>query len=398
MTSNAGSRFYYRVRRQTAKQDSERNQPVIFSRPAFIGDASGNVTTFLGDTLDPGYIVVRDFKGNLSVVFNQRVPPVANTPVYVGYDYLEPNLYQVLSTRGYFPTQNVLSIPAHAATHEWPGYDAVYVSRQQILPALVTVKAGMVVAVYPFVVRLQNGTSKYIDYSEIDLTSHIPAAGTGARWTLVCADQTTGTITLQDGPLTLVGLSALMTTPIPAANANTVPIAAVAMYDGMTEVIETATQDTILDMRGWVPGSTVSSTLSYYAGTLLADGVSNPGVAASPARGDHVHPEKYGTNTPIHDTQLGTPGVSANLSREDHSHPFETDTVHIHRVFSWTTDGAATNYDLPDIAEYLEWTSDNGAIQDPLTAALSNDGQQIVFSVAPLVGHTIVAEYVATIA
>ena len=66
---------------------------------------------------------------------------------------------------------------------------------------------------------------------------------------------------------------------------------------------------------------------------------------------------------------------------------------HIHGLARWNADGGAT-FDLPDIAEYMEAAFDDGSLVEPLNFALTADGMQIVFNVAPAAASVVVAQYV----
>lgn len=67
---------------------------------------------------------------------------------------------------------------------------------------------------------------------------------------------------------------------------------------------------------------------------------------------------------------------------------------HLHGLARWAADGSASAYELPDLAEYLEWASDNGVLQDQLTVSLDATRTQLVFASAPTVAHILQAEYV----
>lgn len=66
---------------------------------------------------------------------------------------------------------------------------------------------------------------------------------------------------------------------------------------------------------------------------------------------------------------------------------------HVHGLFRWAADGGTT-VDLPDIAEYIETISDDGAIVDPVTWTLSTDGSQVTFDSGPTAASVMTAEYV----
>lgn len=67
---------------------------------------------------------------------------------------------------------------------------------------------------------------------------------------------------------------------------------------------------------------------------------------------------------------------------------------HLHGVYRVVAITSVTTYDLPDLAEYFEFVSDNGTIVDPTIYSLSADHSQLVFDSAPTAGNIIQANYV----
>ena len=67
---------------------------------------------------------------------------------------------------------------------------------------------------------------------------------------------------------------------------------------------------------------------------------------------------------------------------------------HAHGITRLTGDGSTTVFNLLDIAEYLEFATDNGSMMDPLNYTLSADGSQITYATAPTAAHFIEVNYV----
>ncbi len=62
-------------------------------------------------------------------------------------------------------------------------------------------------------------------------------------------------------------------------------------------------------------------------------------------------------------------------------------------IARWNS-GGGTTFDLPDIAESLLFTTDNGSIVDPLIYSLSSDRTQIIFDSSITAGHIVTADYI----
>jgi hypothetical protein len=67
---------------------------------------------------------------------------------------------------------------------------------------------------------------------------------------------------------------------------------------------------------------------------------------------------------------------------------------HLHGIARWAADGSETDFELPDLAEYIESVTVNGAEADVTGYTLSADGSQLVFSAAPTATNIILAHYV----
>jgi hypothetical protein len=221
---------------------------------------SAMITTVNGLLAVPGrsgYIYVQMPDSGILQVFNARVTPKSGQMVMVGYDPLNPSVLQVLSWLNTWQDDQRIdqAIVAHAPTHEYlnptGGSDPVWVRDKMYLPLNVQPAGGMLIQVYPAVV---NGSAGYVAAggSTMDLTSHIPVGG--HRWVLVYLDAT-GAVQLRDGAIVpSFGFGYLN---IPATSTPERPLAAVHMYPGQTSVVETSSQEDILDLR--VSGNSGSS-------------------------------------------------------------------------------------------------------------------------------------------
>jgi len=235
MTQNAKGKWTFTIKRNTQRADKARNQPLTQKSAALLGDSKGNITTFYGKQLPDGYVVVRDYSGNLSVAFNSKVSTaVADVLLWVGYDpVLQPTLFQVLSLRDAYETQSTSGIPSHHTTHEFPYYDTVNVHGEQFLPALVRVDSGYTLIIYPWFCPFSTGGWVYIPYQTLDMTSYLPS--TGAQAFAICA-RDAGTISVVAGGTKttpeLIGASDFPTMP----DATKHGMWAVRMYSGQDAI------------------------------------------------------------------------------------------------------------------------------------------------------------------
>ena len=78
-----------KIRINTKKADAARNQPLMHATKAWLGDNSGVIFVYNGQTLPPGYVVVRDASGHLSVAYNSTVSTaIPGIQIWVGYEPL----------------------------------------------------------------------------------------------------------------------------------------------------------------------------------------------------------------------------------------------------------------------------------------------------------------------
>lgn len=226
--------------------NAETNQPSTLARDAFLGDKYGEVTEYQGAPLPEGYVVVRDPDGNLSVAFNQRVPIFPGAPIKVGYDPLQPTLFQVLAFRDYLFTTTAPAIPSHHRTHEWPGADTTYIRGEQFLPGLLIANQGMVISIYPLIFRNSTGLKTSMPYQTLDLTSYIPATGAQALTIVV---NESGVVQVVPG-LTRSSLAAIQLSDFGVTTDITLhELWGIRVYASQTVIAQTLTYTDVFDFR-----------------------------------------------------------------------------------------------------------------------------------------------------
>lgn len=216
------------------------------------------------------YVYVRLTGRPLAQVYNNRVPNIPNTPVLVGYDPIEPNLFQVLTVQSGNQTQTRLitnnMVGAHHKTHEWMGLDAaggsdvVFVQSRQFMPLRVSpmnATGTFAIGVYR---GFYYGDDEWMACSGgyLDMAPGIPA--TGARFMLIYLDSASGFPQAVTG--TTKDYATLNIGDIPAPVPGTYPLAAIRMYEGQLGIYETRQYTDLVDLRfpGWHAATGTSST------------------------------------------------------------------------------------------------------------------------------------------
>lgn len=228
----------------------------------------------------PNYVYVRLAGQVVSQVYNDRVNPVLDLQVYVGYDDEEPNLLQVLGVRSDLrrygtDDDNVAYMPAHHRTHEWMafpdgGNDVVFSELRQFMPLRPTpISTGVAINIYRGILLDVNKNLFYVTGAVVDLSSYIPA--TGSRFVYVGMDQSgipsvTGglikdslTLTFDDAPNLIPG---------------TYPMALVRLYGDQTKVEEAYSTTDLADLRFPFP----QSFLTLFDVPSLFTGSANKGL------------------------------------------------------------------------------------------------------------------------
>lgn len=210
----------------------------------------------------PNFVYVRLAGQVVSQVYNDRVNPLLDLEVYVGYDDEEPGLLQVLGVRSdlrRYGTDNSISayVPEHHQTHEWMNYpvggnDVVFSELRQLMPLRPTpMPTGVALAVNRGIILSSAKEVLYFTGSIIDLGSYIPS--TGSRFAYVGIDSFTGLLTVTGG-LVRDTLS-LTFSDVPDFIVGTYPIGVVRLYENQTKVEETYSSTDLIDLRfPFLPG------------------------------------------------------------------------------------------------------------------------------------------------
>jgi hypothetical protein len=207
----------------------------------------------------------------LMTAFNNRTSHRNGLPVYVGYDPLQPTLFQVLSERQVYFQEGSggKSIAPHADQHEWGntegGEDVVYARVRQIVDALVfpTDPASLSVTVRDCVYEIE-GVVYYYAGGTVDLTAYVPITGY-QKYVLIAMGPSGPVVT--DG----TAKSSVALTDIPtASDGSHWPLAAVWLRYSTTAITDWPDTQHILDLRftghmankGWtnLPGVLIVAT------------------------------------------------------------------------------------------------------------------------------------------
>lgn len=127
------------------------------------------------------------------------------------------------------------------------------------------------------------------------------------------------------------------------------------------------------------------------------------GSGTNPPHDDHVHKgvhslAKQGDTALYGDVTLtGTGGIT--LTRSSQNIAIDGSGIsgggsHLHGLARWIADGAASAFDLPDIAEYVDSVTDAGVDVDALNYSLSADGTQVTFASVPTAANILQCNYV----
>jgi hypothetical protein len=254
--------------KETIKKVFSKFQKAYSHWPAVMGDGSGNVSV----SGKPGWVYVRMLDGQSAQAYNGgKIKEIEDQEISVGYSYLNPFLLQVLDVRHtYAEALPYSNSGPHAASHMhlFPngGDDVVWIDARQWMPLRVGPAGGLSVRVYKTTVWKSTGWEEIDDI--IDLTSHVP--GTGARYVLIAFD-TSGNPQVTDGS-TVDQLADLTAADIPALPSGQSASAAVGLYAGQTEIVETPDEQSFKDLR--FSGAPMASQLytGFTAGSIAFAG------------------------------------------------------------------------------------------------------------------------------
>jgi hypothetical protein len=250
--------------------------------PAWMGDLSGTVQA----DAERFNVYVVLMSGEVVTVRNNRVPNIARLPVIIGYDGTDT--LQVLRSRDVYDKGTPYpELPSHAdASHTWPGYDTAWIRAEQFMPGLAMPSSGFVIQFMGFAYYMAGW--RLIENQEIDLSGEV--AITGANFVLVEIDNS-GVISFNAGA-TVASRELLEYSDIPSPSATKRPLFAVKMYIGQTDIVQTATQADIVDLRwsGFASGSSGALSVNW------ADVIGN--TAGVLAITTPIYPHKWYWNAP----------------------------------------------------------------------------------------------------
>jgi hypothetical protein len=230
-----------------------RKQDKLSALPGFLGNDGGTVVV----PNRPNYVYARIPGYPVAEVYNNRVAPLADLPVLIGTDPLQPAITQVLGVRAIArygeDGETISPLQAHASTHRWMGdgpgggSDVLWTELRQFLPWRLGPGGGLTVHVYRGVGYINGAWQQVAPASTIDLSSYVPTADDKARYVLITID-TSGAVTATAG--TEVAQTDFGLDDIPAHPADTAYVlGAVRLYTGQTEIVEARTDTDIVDLR-----------------------------------------------------------------------------------------------------------------------------------------------------
>lgn len=230
-------------------QKSLKQYGAIFEdRQNLIPATIGTDDTF-GQVDVPGkdnYVYVRIQSGEIAQAYNTKVVALAGLRVWCGYEKTRPGLLQVLDVRNVYGKEYQQKVPAHAPTHEYGGYDQVFIRGEQFVPKLVSKYSGMTVRVQAGAIYTDDFGWYWHRPQEISLAPYVPT--TGAHWALIEVGYS-GTINVKLGS-TVESKYLLFENTIPAPSNNAQPVAAVAMYQNQSGINASKYgNNDILDLR-----------------------------------------------------------------------------------------------------------------------------------------------------
>lgn len=230
-----------------------RKQSVLWRVPAEMGDGLGNMKVPGRD----GYIYVR-VNNKPMAVYNNRVPNQNGTGIWVGFAPEDPQLIQVLSTRGSTPTGEQTGYIGYAPAkrYEWHavhgGQDPLYVHLRAMTPLRLSVSdtetlpEEMFVNLYRGFIFSGSGYI-HIDRQDVNLYDQIPTTADKAAFVLITID-TSGAVIQTKG--SEVDIDALALSDIPDIPSDTAFVCgAVRVYYGQETVQEGRTNTDFVDLR-----------------------------------------------------------------------------------------------------------------------------------------------------
>ena len=299
----------------------DKYQPKLDSYPALLGDGQGNVEV----SNRPGYVYIRmGDEETVGQAYNQRVSLREHLPVFVGYDSIDPRLFQVLSSRqSVYLSGGYAIIPdvgAHHATHEWPniddansdGSDVVYSRWRQIQDLRISIDTGFTVEVTRSPIYRDGTGWTWIAEQSTNLAGYQPIGN--AVYMLVYLDDN-GILQEREGDQ--VPKATISITDCPDPNPGEFPLAAVLLYAGQTGLSDDRDEQNIIDLR-WPQTYQATSDLidHLHAGVAGDGGQISHDVALTDVSADDHHTEDHVTRhgdaaaDPFIHIGIAAPGVT----------------------------------------------------------------------------------------
>lgn len=226
----------------------------------YLGDTAGVVNTSSSNKV----LVRYPYENSpahpvLDLIGVARVP---NVRVIVGYLPWMPGVFQIIAASDHrldvssdsdvtiSPNESLIgynpNVGLHAINHQYLGVDPIYINWRQIMPLGVFPSSGLTVQIFGGYLP-HTGADIYIPDQTVDLTASVP--GSGARYSLISFNLTTGAVTVTDGTINAGGFSSLTYADIPDTPAGCWRSCAVALYFGQTAIIETNDERDFFDVR-----------------------------------------------------------------------------------------------------------------------------------------------------
>lgn len=404
------------------KNYRERERERIRTYPGILGDGAGNVTT-----TKTGWYFVRLRADNNKVVKAQNVgnlPPVEATPVDLS-KVLETggSHYAILRISGQASFAQGITdsgyVSAHAFQHEWGdfgygGFDPLSIYGHAVVPLRAQAQAIPDYTLYVNPGFYINGVNEIYWAGGNSPVFTLPVGtfiAAGRRCDLLYF-ATDDTLKVAQGTPTGDGST-------PARPGTPSDATWLLSYVYLDSTMASIQEQDLEDARPFgsvlLPSTITPSAhdiLSAQHGDTLAAAVQQGDLIrgngtpkwsrlSAKSAGFFVQGDGTDVVSAPFDWDSASAGAGADMVH-DHSSDAEGGVLagyatidgHLHGLGRWIADGAATTFDLPDVAEYLEIAGDNFLIVDPTIYSLSADGTQLVFDSAPVIDHIITANYV----
>ncbi len=224
----------------------DKKQSIFMPIPALVG----NDAHVINVPNRANYIYVR-ISGVTTQIYNKKAVSL-DMSVWVGKTPSEPNFLQVLGeipSRPRYNEDNVTTYrnPPHRESHTYPNDDWTPIQSRQIMPLRVTAIGGMVVRIYKNIVKTVDGFDLF-DTQTFDLSGYrsLENYGVYAKYILLEISGS-GIINVVDG--VDISFADLDYSDIPSPTSGAQAIAAVRIWSGQLELVETKIWSDIKDLR-----------------------------------------------------------------------------------------------------------------------------------------------------